>query len=63
MELGLRVAAVCLGSAFVAFLPVLSGCGMNNLRVLIGADGSIPTAPTRSPVESVGLTCQDPLIS
>ena len=38
-----RVPAVYLSSAFLAILAVLSARRMNNLRVSINLDGSIPT--------------------
>jgi hypothetical protein len=41
-----RVLAVYLTSAFLAILAVLSARRMNNLRVSIKLDGSIPIVPT-----------------
>jgi hypothetical protein len=55
-----RVPGVYLTSAFLAFLHFLSERRMNNLRVCNGLDGSIPTAPTKSPVESVVLATRNP---
>jgi hypothetical protein len=51
----LRVPAVYLTSAFLPFLSVLAERGMNKLRVLIGADSSIPTAPTNHLFDWSGL--------
>ena len=51
----IRVPAVYLSSAFLAILAVLSARRMNNLRVSIKLDGSIPTAPTKCRIESKGL--------
>jgi hypothetical protein len=51
-----RVPGVYLTSAFLAFLYFLSERRMNNLRVCNGLDGSIPTAPTITPDDSVALT-------
>ena len=42
----LRVPAVYLAHAILAVLAVAAIRGMNNLRVCVGRDGSIPTAPT-----------------
>jgi hypothetical protein len=50
-----RVPGVYLTSAFLSFLYFLSERRMNNLRVCNGLDGSIPTAPTITPDDSVAL--------
>jgi hypothetical protein len=53
---GARVPFLYLAHAFLAFLTICALRGMNNLRVCNGLDSSIPTAPTKSPVESVAPT-------
>jgi hypothetical protein len=45
-----RVPAVYLAHAFLAIVAILAVRGMNKLRVPNGPDGSIPTAPTKSPM-------------
>ena len=55
-----RVPGVYLTSAFLAFFYFLSERKMNNLRVCNGLDGSIPTAPTKSPDDSIGLVHRIP---
>ena len=52
---GLRVPAVYPTPAFLASLSNLSERGMNKLRVFIGPNGSIPTAPTKNLVYGRGL--------
>jgi hypothetical protein len=47
---------VYLTSAFLALLSFLAEPEMSNLRVCSGLDGSITTAPTKSPVDSVAFT-------
>ena len=42
--------AVYLTHAILAIVAILAVCGLNNLRVPNGPDGSIPTAPTKSPM-------------
>jgi hypothetical protein len=45
-----RVPAVYLAHAILAIVAILAVRGMNKLRVPNGPDGSIPTAPTKSPM-------------
>jgi hypothetical protein len=54
------VPVLYLTSAVVAFLSFLSESEMNNLRSFNAADGSIPTAPTKSPDDSVDLGSPTP---
>jgi hypothetical protein len=57
-----RVPAVYLVHAILAIVATLAVRGMNKLRVPYGPDGSIPTAPTKSPVESVAFASREPQI-
>ena len=58
----LRVPAVYLTSANPVFLAFFAFNRISNLRVFNAAFSSIPTAPTKSPVESVAFASREPQI-